>query len=179
MRSSHDAIITSSTTIQKDNPSLNCRIKGLEMTSPAIIILDNYLKISMRSKVIKSAFNSNVIIFYNKFDKRKIKLLKKSGIKAYKANLNKKGNLNLEHVLKRVKELGFYRIFLESGIKLASSFIKDNLVNDLKIFMSNDKLNNNGSGSLNGYLKSFIKKNKYTVEKVNLFGDKLISYKIK
>ena len=91
----------------------------------------------------------------------------------------RKGNLNLEHVLKRVKELGFYRIFLESGIKLASSFIKDNLVNDLKIFMSNDKLNNNGSGSLNGYLKSFIKKNKYTVEKVNLFGDKLISYKIK
>ncbi len=42
MRSQHDSIITSSKTIKEDNPSLNCRINGLETTSPAVIILDNH-----------------------------------------------------------------------------------------------------------------------------------------
>ena len=175
MRSQHDSIITSSLTIIKDNPILNCRINGLKMTSPTIIILDNHLKISIKSKVIKN----NTIIFYNKFNKRKIKLLKKAGVKTYKTKLNQKGDLNLENVLMKIKSLGFNRIFLESGITLASSFLKENLVNDLKIYISDNKLNNNGFGNLNKIVKVFLKKKKYNVEKVNLFGDKLISYKIK
>tara|TARA_B100001250_G_C19769396_1_gene776362 strand:+ start:26 stop:1117 length:1092 start_codon:yes stop_codon:yes gene_type:complete len=175
MRSQHDSIITSSLTIMKDNPLLNCRINGMKMTSPTIIILDNHLKISTKSKVIKN----NTIIFYNKFNKRKIKLLKKAGVKTYKATLNDKGDLNLTNVLMKVKKLGFYRIFLESGITLASSFLKENLVNDLKIYISDNKLNNNGTGNINRLIKFFLKKKKYTIEKVNLFGDKLISYKIK
>jgi len=175
MRSQHDSIVTSSLTIKKDNPNLNCRINGLEKRSPTVIILDNHLKISMRSNVIKN----NTIIFYNRFNRKKIKLLKKVGVRAYKTTLDEKGNLNLKNVLIMIKKLGFYRVFLESGITLASNFLKENLVNDLKIYISGNKLNNNGSGNINKIFNSILKNKKYTVEKVNLFGDKLISYKIK
>ena len=175
MRSQHDSIITSSLTINKDNPTLNCRINGLKTTSPTIIILDNHLKVSIKSKVIKN----NTIIFYNKFNKKKIKMLNKAGVKTYKTTLNKKGDLNLKNVLIKIKKLGFYRIFLESGITLASNFLKENLVNDLKIYISCSRLKNNGSGNINKLLKFFLKNKKYRVEKVNLFGDKLFSYKIK
>ena len=50
MRSQHDCIITSSKTINKDNPQLNCRINGLERRSPARIILDKKFPIYKGSK---------------------------------------------------------------------------------------------------------------------------------
>jgi len=179
MRSMHDSILTSAKTIKLDNPLLNCRINGLENTSPSIIILDNYLKISLRSNVLKNGKKLKKFIFYNKKNEKKIKLLKKIGIKTFKIPLNKFGDLNLKEVLIQAKKLGFSRIFLETGIKLSSSFLKENLVNDLKIFISSKRLNKNGQGSIKKYFKTFLKKKKYMIEKVNLFDDKLISYYIK
>ena len=85
----------------------------------------------------------------------------------------------LKKALEKAKKLKFYRIFLESGIKLTSSFLKENLVNDLKLFISNKKLGTKGHRATNGYLNNFFKKKSYTNEKVNLLGDRLITYKLK
>jgi len=122
MRSKHDAIITSSQTVNMDNPSLNCRINGLERTSPTRIILDNHFKISLNSIVVNDKLKHNTIIFYNFHNKKKINLLKKRQVRIYKIPLDSNGDLNLRKVLIKVKKLGFSRIFLESGIKLASNF---------------------------------------------------------
>ena len=48
---------------------------GLENKSPSRIILDNKLKISLRSKVIKDSYKHRTIIFYNKINKKKIPLM--------------------------------------------------------------------------------------------------------
>jgi Pyrimidine reductase, riboflavin biosynthesis len=81
LRSQHDCILTSSKTINDDDPSLNCRIRGLEKHSPTRIILDRNLNISLKSKVIKKSKKCQTYIFYNKIKKNKIKLLKKKKIK--------------------------------------------------------------------------------------------------
>ncbi len=179
MRSNHDSIITSSRTIGIDNPFLNCRINGLESTSPSRIILDNHLKISLNSNVIKDSFKYKTIIFFNRDNKKKVKLLKKLGVKTYKISVNKNGDLDLKKALIKARKLGFSRIFLESGLKLAGNFLKENLVNDLKFFISNKMLNKNGNGSIREYFTTLLKKRKFKFEKVNLFGEKLISYRIK
>ena len=179
MRSTHDLIITSSRTIKIDNPFLNCRINGLESTSPSRIILDNHLKVPLNSNVIKDSFKYRTIIFYNKDNKRKIKLLKNLGIKIYKIPVNGVGNLDLRQVLIKAKKLGFSRIFLETGIKLTNNFLKQDLVNELKIFISNKKLNKNGEGNIRKYFSNLLRGKVYEVEKVNLFNEKLISYNIK
>lgn len=178
MRSYHDCIMTSSKTIIKDNPKLTCRIDGLKKKSPARIILDNKLKIMINSKIIKEATNYRTIIFYNQIDKKRIKLLKKLKITIFKIPLDNDGNLDLRKSLIKAKELGFSRIFLESGIKLTTNFLNKNLVDDFKIFMSNKKLGKTGSGNIKKYLGSFLKNKKKTIEKVNLFGEKLISYQL-
>ena len=179
LRSYHDVIITSERTVSIDNPKLNCRIDGLDKKSPARIILDKNFKISLRSNVIKNSLKYKTIIFYNKNDKKKIKMLKKLQVKTYKIPLNFSGNFDLKKVLFKAQTLGFSRIFLETGIKLASNFLKENLVNELKIFVSNDKLKNKGEGSFKNYFKTFLKKKKQIIEKVNLYNEKLITYKIK
>ena len=76
-------------------------------------------------------------------------------------------------------KLGFSRIFLESGIKLTTSFLKKGLVDELKIFISNKKLAKNGRGNIKNFLKKLLINEKKIIEKVNLFNDILITYKLK
>ncbi len=179
MRSLHDCIITSSKTIIKDNPRLTCRIEGLKNRSPSRIIFDNKLRLGIKTNIIKESKIHRTIIFYNKTNKQKIKLLKKLKIKLFKIPLDNYGDLDLIKALVKTKELGFSRIFLESGIKLATNFLNNDLVDCLKIYISNKNLGENGDYSLKKYLKIFLRNKKKTIEKVNLLGDKLISYKLK
>ena len=93
--------------------------------------------------------------------------------------MNNDGNFNLENILIKIKVLGFSRIFLESGIKLITNFLNKDLVDDLKLFVSDKNLGGNGSGSIRKLSESFLRNKKKIMEKVNLSGDKLISYKLK
>lgn len=179
MRSKHDCIITSYKTVNIDNPLLNCRIDGLNKRSPARIILDKNLSININSKILKYAYKYKTYIFYNKTNQNKINLLKKLKVKSFKSPVNSTNKLDLENILVKAKNLGFSRLFLETGIGLSKAFLDHNLVNDLKIFMSKEKLNNNGSGNIRFYLNSIIKNKRKKIEKVNLFGEKLFSIKLK
>ena len=79
----------------------------------------------------------------------------------------------------KVKILGFSRIFLESGLNLTTNFLNEGLVDDFQLFISSKNLGKNGNNSFKKNMKLFFKNRKFTNEKVNLFGDKLISYSIK
>lgn len=179
IRSIHDCILTSSITIIKDNPSLTCRVNGLENYSPFRVILDKNLSLPINSKIVRNNFDKKTIIFFNKNNKKKINLLKKLGIKVYQIPLDNDKKLNLRAALFKIKELGFSRILLEAGINLTTSFFEQNLINDFKIFVSNKKINRNGKGCLKSYFNTFLKNKKPFKEKVYLFGDNLMSYKIK
>ena len=179
IRAKHDCIITSSTTIINDNPELTCRVDGLNHTSPARIILDKKLKVSLNAKVILQAKKYKTIIFYNKSNIKKIRSLKSLNVELHKISLDEEGNLDLYQTLLISKELGYQRILLESGTKLINSFLNKNLIDDFKLFVSDKKLGKNGKNSIKKNFKLFFKKIKFFNERVNLFGDKLITYKIK
>ena len=179
MRNYHDCILTSVNTIIIDNPRLTCRISGLEKNSPSRVILDKELKIPITSNVVKSAYKYRTIIFFNKTNHKKIKALKSLKIKLVKTSLSMGGNFDLKNILFKVKLLGFSRIFLESGLNLTTSFLNKNLVDNFYLFISNKNLDKNGDNSFKENMKLFFKKRKFTTERVNLLGDKLISYRIK
>ena len=179
MRSNHDCILTSVKTVVIDNPRLTCRIRGLENTSPSRIILDKNLEIPIKSNIVKSASKYHTIIFFSTNNQKKIKILKRSGIKLIKTHLNKDKNFDLENILVKLKILGFYRILLESGLNLTTSFFNKGLIDVLQLFISNKNLGKNGNNSFKKYMKLFLKKRKLNNEKVNLSGDKLISCNFK
>jgi len=66
LRYKNDSILISYRTLNKDNPKLNCRLKGLEKFSPKRIILDNKLKTKTSSYLFKTANTENTIFLYNK-----------------------------------------------------------------------------------------------------------------
>jgi len=175
MRSKHDCIVTSAKTIISDNSQLTCRINGLQHKSPARIILDKNLKIPITSKLIKSSERLRTIIFYNKSDFKKISKLKRFKLSLIKTPLNSKNSFDLKTILKKLKSMGFSRIFLESGINLLNSFLKENLIDNLEVFKSNNLIGRYGS---NKFKVNFSVK-KIKINKVNLFGEMLLSYKLK
>jgi diaminohydroxyphosphoribosylaminopyrimidine deaminase / 5-amino-6-(5-phosphoribosylamino)uracil reductase len=179
IRSNHDSIITSSKTILKDNSRLNCRVDGLFDTSPIRIILDKNLKISLNSHIVSDANSDKTIIFYHNEDLKKIKSLRKMKIKLIKTELDSENNLDIFKILIKVKDLGFYRVLLESGIKLTSQFLKKNLIDEFLLFVSNKSLKNRGRNSAKNILNHFLKNKKRNEIKVNLFGEKIIKYRIK
>ena len=179
MRSTHDCLLTSIKTVSEDNPLLNCRIQGLESYSPTRIILDKKLRISFVSRIVKSANKVRTIIFYNQDNKEKIKRLKKLKIKLIKTSTDAKGDFNLKEILIKIKSLGYSRIFLETGLNLCTSFLNKGLINDFQLFVSNQKLGSNGINSFKKNMNLFLKDSEFLNVKVNLFGDRLLSYRIK
>ena len=179
MRSNHDCIVTSVNTIIIYNPRLTCRIRCLEDHSTSRNILDKKLKIPITSNIVRSANKYRTIIFFNKINQKKIKALKSLKIKLVKTPLSDNGNFNLKTILVKVKLLGFSRIFLESGLNLTTNFLNKNLVDNFQLFISDKNLGRNGNNSFKKSMKLFLKNKKFINEKVNLFGDRLISYSIK
>ena len=100
-------------------------------------------------------------------------------IKIFWIPLNKNHNLDLKKTLIQAKKMGYSRILIESGATLAGSFLNNNLVDDFKLFISNKNLKKHGRGEVKNLLKLLLKNKKIIKEKVNLFGDKLLSYKMK
>ena len=59
LRSKYDCLLTTSKTINDDNPLLNCRIEGLEKKSPDIFILDRLFNIKKKYEKIINILTHN------------------------------------------------------------------------------------------------------------------------
>lgn len=175
LRSKYDCILTTSKTINSDNALLNCRIRGLEHKSPAVIILDRSFIIKKNLKVFRDKFRE-IFIFTHSNNKVKEKYFKKIGVNVVKLNRyeNLKNDVSIVYLL--LKQMGFNRILIESGIKYINEVLRHNLIKNFYLFKSAVKLNNEGINNATPYL---IKKLKTTIKnkiKINLKGESL--YKI-
>ncbi len=179
LRSIHDALLTSSATIIKDNPKLTCRIKGLEKTSPSRIILDKNLTIPIKSYVFLTAKKNRTIVFFIKNNLSKIKKMKKMGVKFIKMTPNSSNNFDLISVLRQIKLLGFSRIFLESGLKLTKAFLANFLIDDFHLFISQNSIGRSGKNSFKKNIEILNKSKRILNNKVNLLGDTLLSFRLK
>ena len=79
----------------------------------------------------------------------------------------------------KVKLMGFSRILLESGLNLTTNFLCKGLIDNFQLFISGKNLGENGNNSFKKSMKLFLKNKKFINKKINLFGDKLISYSVK
>jgi diaminohydroxyphosphoribosylaminopyrimidine deaminase / 5-amino-6-(5-phosphoribosylamino)uracil reductase len=136
LRYKNDAIMISYKTLNKDNPKLNCRLKGLNKFSPKRIILDNYLKTKTTSYIFKTANKENTIFFYNNANKLRISVLKKKGIILVKSNLIKNEYFDFKSILKKLFTLGCRNLLIEGGNELTKNILKEKLFNQFYLFKS-------------------------------------------
>jgi diaminohydroxyphosphoribosylaminopyrimidine deaminase/5-amino-6-(5-phosphoribosylamino)uracil reductase len=136
LRYQNDCIMITYKTLNKDNPRLNCRLKGMENFSPKRIILDNELNSNMNSYIFKSSNNNNTLIFYNKADKSKISKFKSKGIILIKSKIDRNNKFVIKEILKKLYNFGFRNLLIEGGNDLTNSLIKNKIFNKFYLFKS-------------------------------------------
>jgi diaminohydroxyphosphoribosylaminopyrimidine deaminase/5-amino-6-(5-phosphoribosylamino)uracil reductase len=136
LRYKNDSLMITYKTLNKDNPRLNCRLKGLNKFSPKRIILDNNLKMNTSSYIFRTVNKNNTIVFYKKAGKTKISMFKKKGIKLIQSNLLKNGNFDIKLIFKKLYSLGCRNLLVESGNDLSKSIIKNKLFNQFYLYKS-------------------------------------------
>ena len=175
LRSKYDCILSTSETINFDNPLLDCRIEGLENKSPAIVIVDRSLKIKKKLLIFRDK-SRKIFIFTQANNKPKEEYFKSMGVNIIK--LRKSSNLknNILEIFFLLKQLGFNRVLIESGLKYLNEVLRCKLIKNFYLFKSSVSLKKNGK---NNALPSLIKKLKIKLNnrvKINLKDDTL--YKI-
>jgi len=176
LRSKYDCLLTTSKTVNEDNPLLNCRVEGLESKSPDLIILDNLLNVKQNSLIFKKN-KRKIYILTNVDNFSKERYLKNKGVKIIKLKKTNNHLTDLKNIFYVIKKIGLNRILVETGVTFLDQLIKHGLIKNFYLFKSSVNLGTKGLNNTNPvYLKkiNFSKKN---IIKVNLKED--ILYKVK
>jgi diaminohydroxyphosphoribosylaminopyrimidine deaminase / 5-amino-6-(5-phosphoribosylamino)uracil reductase len=152
IRSESDAILIGSNTLKVDNPSLDCRIKGLEGTSPIRIIISRKLDFSSNLNIFKSK-TIKTIIFTTEKVKSNILDIKKKNVSIFQIKLD---DFKLKFILKKIASIGVSNLLVEGGAVIFGLFLKEGLVDKLMIFRSNFFIGNDGKDSINEKSNSLI-----------------------
>ena len=106
----------------------------------------------------------------------KINYFKKKGIRIIPIKLLKQKK-DFIKLFKILKNFGFNRILVESGLIFLNKLVENKFINNLYLFKSSEMLKKNGKNNTSSnILKTFKLSNKI---KVNLDNDKLYKVKIK
>ncbi|HDZ84608.1 MAG TPA: bifunctional diaminohydroxyphosphoribosylaminopyrimidine deaminase/5-amino-6-(5-phosphoribosylamino)uracil reductase RibD, partial [Nitrospirae bacterium] len=133
LRNDLDAVLVGIGTVMKDDPSLDCRLRGGR--DPYRIIVDSGLRIPLKSKVLGYSDNKTIIATTNKASKRKISQINTLGAKVLVIK-SKAGKVNLKALMKELGKLDITNVMIEGGSSIASSAISSGIVDRVMFFVA-------------------------------------------
>jgi len=138
LRSRTDAILVGINTVLKDNPKLTSHGQG---RNPKRIVLDDGLKISLNSNVLKGGAKTIIATSKNS-DKTKKEKLKKMGIDIIElpskklVPISSRDNfLDIKKLLVELGKIGTSSLLVEGGEIIAQSFLREKLVDKIMFFV--------------------------------------------
>ena len=132
MRHDYMAIMAGIGTVLKDDPMLNTRIEGKK--SPIRIICDSRLQIPLESKICQSAKEYPTIIACADAEQEKKADLEMLGVQVLE--VSKEGRVDLKKLIEILGEQKIDSILLEGGGTLNESMLRENLVNEVHVFLA-------------------------------------------
>ncbi len=135
LRAENDAILTGIGTVRDDDPSLTCRLAGLEERSPVRVIVDPRAETPIDSQLIKSIDTVPVwLIVGDDAAADGIQALQNSGAKIIALPTVSGGRIAPQDIVEALAGEGITRVLLEAGSALSGSFMSDDLVDELAWF---------------------------------------------
>jgi len=132
IRNRYDAILTTSSTIIKDNPSMTCTLK--KGKNPTKIILDRELKTDFNSKIYTPEGEKIYIVVDEAIDKAKTLTIPTNVVVIKCPCYNFK--LDLKYLFKELFKIGIRSILIESGGKLNGEIISLGLADKIYQFIA-------------------------------------------
>lgn len=127
LRANYDAILVGSRTIEIDDPSLNIRHPEIQKTAK-LIILDG------SSKLLSQISNGKDFRFLKTHQKENIFFAVKKADKEFLHQQIAFESLN--ELNQKIWDLGLRSIFIEGGSETYSSYLQENLIDRLHVFMA-------------------------------------------
>lgn len=143
LRASYDGVLIGSGTVERDDPKLTVRL--VEGRNPKRIVLDTNLKLNLHHKIFAGNRDKNLILITSRASAKKHKKLyqlKSKGVRIIFVRKKKNGLLDLKDVLSELAELNITSILVEGGSRVFTSFIKEDLFDEMLLFVSPSILGN-------------------------------------
>ena len=137
LRARYDAVLIGSDTARIDNPKLTVRM--VEGRNPFRVVLDSNLNLKTDLFLFQNNSDKKTILItseVNKSKSNKINRLEKLGVRVLFVRQDDNGRLILKSILKELTKLQLISILVEGGSKVYSSFIKQNLFDNIFLFVS-------------------------------------------
>ena len=145
MRAQNDAIMVGIGTALADDPSLTCRIKGLEDQSPVRIVADTRLRLPLTSELVKTAADTPLwVVTVEGNDPDRIHALEDLGVQIVEVQTTESGLPDIRHGLEHLADKGITRLLVEGGSHLQASLIKEGLADQLMWFRASKVIGGDG-----------------------------------
>ena len=149
LRAEVDGILVGLGTVAADNPSLDCRLPGLEEFSPIPIVLDSQLRIDPSCRLVANSQKNPLHVFCaplgddDTMQTRSGKLCA-SGVHIHEVEALADNGLAIDQVLRSLHTIGITRLMVEGGPRVSRSFEAAGLVDEVVIFRGHKSLKGRG-----------------------------------
>jgi len=145
LRATHDAIMIGSATAIVDDPTLTCRLPGLEDRSPIRIIADGRLRLPLTSKLVREASKVPVwVLTFPGGDAGRRKAFTDCGVELIDIEASPSGLMDMKAAMRALSARGITRLLVEGGARLASSLVRAHLVDRVEWFRSSSIVGGDG-----------------------------------
>jgi diaminohydroxyphosphoribosylaminopyrimidine deaminase/5-amino-6-(5-phosphoribosylamino)uracil reductase len=169
LRKRVQAILVGINTILTDDPVLTARPDtrlGAKLRAGKQllrVVLDSQLRIPLNCNLIKTVRKTPVAIFTIQKNNKKVPILKKKGIEVIVVS-SANGKCDLRDVLTKLGKKDLQQILVEGGEKIITSFLKQELADQIVIYTSNERLAKKGRVKTSREMKkayNYVKNNYY------------------
>lgn len=152
MRARHDAILVGARTAIADNPSLTCRLPGLENASPVRVVVDGRNELPLTHDLVASARDTPTwMLTRADGDAARRNAYADAGLTLIDVAVDADGNLDLAEALRALGERGITRLMVEGGGRIIAGLLKADLVDRLVWIRADAVIGGDGVPAIAGF----------------------------
>ena len=146
LRATHDAIMVGANTARQDDPSLTCRLPGMEDRSPVRIVLSRGGRLPLESRLARTAkAHPTWMVVASGMPAEALLAHEKAGVEIIRIGQDPEDEkLDLGKALKALADRGITRLLVEGGSAINASLLRAGLVDRLISFQAPSVLGGDG-----------------------------------